>query len=59
MTDELLDRKEAASLLKISDRTLDRQTDLPRVKLTARRVLYRRSDLMAWIESKTRQHVAA
>jgi predicted DNA-binding transcriptional regulator AlpA len=55
MTDELLDRKEAASLLKISDRTLDRQTDLPRVKLTARRIVYRKSDLMAWIEAKARQ----
>lgn len=58
-TDELLDRKEAAAFCKISDRTLDRQTDLPRVKLTARRVVYRKSDLIAWIESKTRQHGAA
>ena len=57
--DELLDRKEAASFCKVSERTLDRQTDLPRVKLTARRVVYRRSDLIAWIEAKARQHVAA
>ncbi len=59
MTDELLDRKEAANFLKISHRTLDRQIDLPRVKLTARRVVFRKSDLLAWIEAKTRQHVAA
>jgi predicted DNA-binding transcriptional regulator AlpA len=52
MTDELLDRKEAAALCKISERTLDRQADLPRVKLTARRVVFRKSDLLAWIESK-------
>lgn len=57
--DELLDRKEAAAFCKISNRTLDRQVDLPRVKLTARRVVYRKSDLVAWIDAKTRQHVAA
>ena len=45
--DELLDRKEAANFCKVSERTLDRQTDLPRVKLPARRVVYCRSDLDA------------
>ena len=52
MTDDLLDRKEAAGLCKISERTLDRQKDITRIKLTARRIVFRRSDLLAWIESK-------
>jgi len=59
MTDELLDRKEAAAFCKISERTLDRQPDLPRVKLTARRVVFRKSDLAAWIESKAAARGAA
>lgn len=58
-TDELLDRKEAAAFCKISERTLDRQADLPRVKLTARRIVFRRSDLIAWIEAKAATHCAA
>lgn len=49
---ELLDRKEAAQFCKFSERTLDRQTDLPRVRLTARRIVYRKSDLIAWIERR-------
>lgn len=51
-TDTLLDRKEAAVFCKISERTLDRQPDLPRVKLTARRIMYRQSDLQSWVASK-------
>jgi predicted DNA-binding transcriptional regulator AlpA len=50
--DEIVDRKEAAKFLKLSERTLDRQTDLPRVKLSVRRVGYRYSDLQKWIESR-------
>jgi hypothetical protein len=50
--DELLDRKESAALLKVSVRTLDRQTDLPRVKLTQRRIMYRKCDLKALIKRK-------
>lgn len=57
--DELLDRDEAANLCRFSKRTLDRQTDLPRIKLTTRRVVYRRSDLLAWIEAKAAAHRAA
>lgn len=56
--EELLDRKEAASFCKISERTLDRQTDLPRVKLTARRIVFRKSDLLAWIEARTTPRAA-
>ena len=50
--EELLDRREAAVFCKISERTLDRQPDIPRIKLTARRIVFRRSDLLAWIEAK-------
>ncbi|MGC9217235.1 helix-turn-helix transcriptional regulator [Acidithiobacillus sp.] len=50
--DELFDRKGAATFCKISERTLDRQPDLPRVKLTARRIVFRKSDLQAWIERR-------
>lgn len=49
---DLLDRKSAAALLKISDRTLDRLPDLPRVRLSARRVVYRRADLERYIEKR-------
>ncbi len=52
-SDALLSRKEAAVFCKISERTLDRQTDLPRVNLTERRIMYRQSDLLAWIAGKT------
>jgi predicted DNA-binding transcriptional regulator AlpA len=52
MDTELLDRKEAAAYCKISERTLDRQPDLRRIKLTARRILYRRSDLIEWINAR-------
>jgi predicted DNA-binding transcriptional regulator AlpA len=51
--DALLDRKEAAAFCKISERTLDRQINVPRVKLTARRIMYRQSDLLSWIAGKT------
>ena len=59
MTDDLLDRKEAARLCKISERTLDRQKDIRRIKLTARRIVFRRSDLVTWIESKAHPSTAA
>lgn len=59
MTDELLDRKEAAAFCKISDRTLDRQTGLPRIKLTERRIVYRRSDLENWISARVETRSAA
>jgi hypothetical protein len=52
MVDEFLDRKQAAALLKISERTLDRQSDIPRIRITARRILYRRSDLLAWVDAR-------
>jgi len=58
MNDELLDRKEAAVFCRISERTLDRQHDIPRVKLTARRIVFRRSDLLAWVESKAQAAAA-
>ncbi len=51
-TIELLDRHRAAALLGISDRTLDRIEDLPRVRLSARRVAYRRADLERYVEQR-------
>ncbi len=59
MNDELLDKKQTAKILRISERTLDRLTDLPRVKLTERRILYRASDLTAWIARKVQPTAAA
>lgn len=52
MSEELLDKKESAKFCKISTRTLDRQADLPRIKLTARRIVFRKSDLLAWVNSR-------
>lgn len=49
MTDLLLTRAEAARMLKISDRTLDRFSDLPRVRVGRRRIMYRQSDIEAYI----------
>lgn len=57
--DVLLSRKEAAAFCKISERTLDRQTDLPRVNLTERRIMYRQSDLLTWIAGKTTPRAAS
>ncbi len=56
---ELLDRHRAAALLGISDRTLDRIEDLPRIRLSARRVAYRRSDLEKYIERRVEVRNAA
>lgn len=49
---ELLDRREASAFLKISDRTLDRLSDLPRIKIGGRRVVFRRSDLLAYVDRR-------
>lgn len=49
---ELLDRNAAANLLGISNRTLDRLSDLPRVRLTERRIVYRRADIVKYIEQR-------
>jgi predicted DNA-binding transcriptional regulator AlpA len=54
MTDKLLSRSQAAAFLGISDRTLDRQEDIPRIKLTARRIVYKESDLTAYVEARTK-----
>jgi len=56
---ELLDRQRAAALLGVSDRTLDRITDIPRVRLSARRVAYRRADLERYVEQRTETRSAA
>lgn len=55
--DRMLNRVETARMLGISDRTLDRLPDLPRLKLSPSRVGYRLSDVLAWMQS--RQRVAA
>jgi excisionase family DNA binding protein len=53
----LLTQREAAALLRLSERTLERLriTGLGPVFVKAgRRVLYRESDLEAWVESRVR-----
>lgn len=51
--DELLDRKEAARLLRVSPRTVDRIAQLPRIRVGCRRILFRRGDLDAYLEART------
>ncbi len=55
--DRILNRFETARMLGISDRTLDRLTDLPKLKLSASRVGYRLSAVLDWMQS--RPNVAA
>lgn len=50
--DEVLDRKTTAELLGICLTTLSRWSDLPKIKVR-RRVYYKRSVLMAYLDSKT------
>ena len=54
-SDRVLNSKEAAQLLGVSLRTLDRlcQTDggLKKIRLSPGRVGFRQRDLLAWIES--------
>lgn len=57
--DELLDRKQAAIFLKVSDRTLDRISDLPRIRIGERRICFRRSDLTAYLDRRTETRAAA
>ncbi len=52
----LLNRKEAATLLAISSRTLDRyvtQRLIPYVKYERGTVRFRKADLLKWIEKRT------
>jgi predicted DNA-binding transcriptional regulator AlpA len=54
---ELLTEREAADIARLSTRTLQRLAEVgdgpARIRLTARRIAYRRADLMRWIESRT------
>lgn len=54
--DELLTQREAESVTLLSIRTLQRLAEIgegpPRIRLTQRRIAYRRKDLMRWIESR-------
>lgn len=54
---ELLTEREAADIARLSTRTLKRLAEIgegpPRLRLTARRIAYRRTDLMHWIETRT------
>lgn len=52
----LLDRKQAAALLTLSVRTLDRyvtQRLVPYVKFPGGAVRFKKADLLKWIEKKT------
>lgn len=58
-TRELLDEREAAGVLDVSPGTLSvwrctGRYNLPFVKV-GRKVRYRRADLMAWLEERTRE----
>lgn len=48
----LLSKDEAAAALNVSRRTIDRLRDLPRVRLGARRIAFRPSDIAAWAEAR-------
>lgn len=50
--EKLLSKDEAAAALSISRRTLDRLRDLPRIRIAARRVGFRPSDLAAWAAAR-------
>jgi hypothetical protein len=51
--DDFLDKTEAAALFKISERTLDRLPGLPRIRISERRIVYRRSALLDYINSRS------
>ena len=56
--DTLMTGREAASLLRLSERTLERHRTAgtgPRYAALGRAIRYRRRDLLDWIESGTRQ----
>lgn len=61
--DTYWNRKALAKRLGISERTLERMNltgdGPPRVRLSARRVAYRESDVRAWSEARTYPHRAA
>ncbi len=57
--DELLDRKQAANFLHVSDRTLDRIPEIPRIKIGDRRIFFRMSDLAGYVASRVETRTAA
>lgn len=54
---ELLTEREAADIARLSTRTMKRLAEIgegpARIRLTARRIAYRRADLIRWIETRT------
>lgn len=62
-TDEFLDQKQTAALLHVTTRTLQiwghSDDGPPYVRVGDRRILYRRSDLDAWLAARTFKHRAA
>jgi predicted DNA-binding transcriptional regulator AlpA len=61
--DELLSTKQTATLLGVSQQWLEigrtRGYGVPFVRLSPRRVRYRRSDVIAWLNERTHQGTAA
>jgi len=61
--DELLSTKQTATLLGVSQQWLEigrtRGYGVPFVRLSARRVRYRRSDVIAWLNQRTHQATVA
>ncbi len=54
---EILTKREAAQLARISERTLDRLMEVgngpARISLSVRRVGFRRASFLAWLEART------
>ena len=57
LPDQVLTTSEAAHLMRVSARTLERLAETgeapPRIQLSGRRIGYWRSDLMTWLKART------
>jgi len=56
-TSDVLSRKEAAAYLTITRGTLDK-LDIPKIQIR-RRIVYKRADIDAWLESQKNMKVSA
>lgn len=51
LSSEIMSREQVAAYLGICKTVLDR-SDIPRIKITARRVIYRKTDVDTWLEQR-------
>lgn len=56
---DLMSRRDSADFLGVSERTLDRIPQIPRVKIGERRIMFRRSDLVDYVAGRTETRTAA